>query len=734
MHRTKHRLCPLCEASCGLLVTVSPSGSLAAVDPNPADLLSAGHSCAKGLGLAAIDNDPDRLRTPLIKRNGRFEPAGWDEAFDEIARRLPPLLAEDRNAVAIYTGNPASFNLDHQLYQGTLLVSLGTRNVYSPSMLDTMPKHYTLAALFGTGMSFPVPDIDRTRLLVILGSNPLVSNGSTMSAPGMAGRLRALQERGGRFVVVDPAATRTARAADLHIPILPGADACFLLGTLSVIVRENLVDLGRAADFVDGLDTIRELAKRYPPEVVAPVCGVDEHTITTLARDIATSEAAAVHGRIGTCTQEFGTLASWLVDVLNIVTGNLDREGGVMFTLPPAGGPTTWPASRKGWPHGRWKSRVRGHPEMVGEFPAACLAEEIDTEGPGRIRALITVAGNPARSVPNSARLEKALGTLDFMISVDAYLNETTRHADVLLPPPRLATRGQMGLTTNLYSVRNVARYSAPVTEHGPHEMPEWQTILRLAAIARGESTRPIGELDHEAAVSAARRAAKLTGRDVDQVLAAVEPRTGPERLLDMRVRSGPYGDRFGQVPGGLTLADLEAAPDGIDFGPLRPRLPEVLRTPNGRIQLAPEELVADLARLDEGLTRRRTGLVLINRRQVRTLNSWLHNALPQPDAGHYALFVNPRDAAARSLSDGDLARVRTNAGEVTVEVRTTTEVREGVVSLPHGWGHDGGSLGVPAAEAVPGANVNLLVDDVFLEPLTGTAVLNGFPVEVEPA
>ncbi|MGV0834340.1 molybdopterin-dependent oxidoreductase [Mycolicibacterium thermoresistibile] len=730
---TGHRICPLCEATCGLIFELRDR-SVTGVWANDDDVFSRGHSCAKGLGLARVENDPDRIRTPLVKTpTGEFRPVSWDEAFAEIDRRLPRYVVDQPGTCAVYHGNPAAHHLDATFYLGELVSALGTRAVFSPASIDTWPKNLAQMLLYGTGLGLTLPDIDRTDYLLILGSNPLVSNGSTVTAPGIADRLQALRDRGGTLVVVDPARTRTAEVADLHVPILPGTDALFLLGVLSVVAAEGLSRPDRIPDVVDGVDTALALARDFSPQAAADACGIDVELIHRVARGFATAPSAVAHSRIGTCMQEFGTLANWLVEVLTTVTGNLDRPGGAMFALPPCGGQNTWPVTKTPrLTFDRWRSRVRGLPESMGELPASVFAEEILTPGDGQIRALITIAGNPARSVPNSAAVERALADVEFMVSIDCYLNETTRHADVILPPPPLTTKGHHDVTLAHFQIRNVARYSPPLLDLADDEMAEWQIMLRLAAAATRTTDMTISDMDDRVAAVAARRAAKLAGCDTEQALAATAGRTGPLRLLDLRLRSGPYGDRFGADPDGLTLALLEANPNGIDYGPLQPRLPEVLRTPTGRIDLTPTLITDDLPRLRERLTRPADGLLLINRRQTRGMNSWLHNALPQPDSGQCALLMHPADAQERTLVDGDLVDVRSATATVRAEVRIDPVVRPGVVSMPHGWGHTGAGLGITRAAAAPGTNYNALIDDTdVLEPLTGSPVFNGVRVEV---
>ncbi|MFC8529916.1 molybdopterin-dependent oxidoreductase [Nocardia sp. NPDC057227] len=737
MTRTGVRICPLCESTCGLTWTMD-GRRLAAVEANPRDVFSAGHSCAKGIGLARLENDPDRIRTPLLRTpDGDLREATWDEAFAVIAERLPAHAAAEPSGCGVYHGNPAAHHLDTTFYLSELIGALGTRQIFSPASIDTWPKNLAHMLLYGTGLGLTLPDIDRTGCLLVLGSNPLVSNGSTVTAPGMQRRLAALRARGGSLIVVDPVRTRTAEVADLHVPILPGTDAYFLLGVLAVLAAEGLVRRDRIPEVVDGVDAVLGLAAEFTPEVVARRCGIDSGLVVEVARRFAGADRAVAHSRIGTCMQEFGTLANWLVEVLTIVTGNLDRPGGAMFALPPCGGPNTWPARNPKLTFDRWRSRVRGLPEAMGELPAVCLAEEITTPGPGQLRALITIAGNPARSLPNTAAVENALRQLDFLVSIDCYRNETTRHADVVLPPPPLATRGHHDVTLAHFQVRNVARYSPPLLDPAAGELPEWQILLRLAAAAGGRviSDAEVAAMDEAVAATAARRAAKLAGCAVPVASSTVGSRSGPLRLLDLRLRSGPYGDRFGAYPDGLTLARLEQHPDGIDLGPLRPRLPEVLRTPDGRIDLVPRLIVDDLPRLRAGLRRHEPGLLLINRRQPRGMNSWLHNALPAPDSGQCALLVNPADAVQRGLTEGDHVEIRSGTGRVRAELHTDPALRPGVASMPHGWGHHGPGLRARHATSAPGADYNALVDDsVELEAVTASPIFNGIRVEVTRA
>lgn len=743
--RTAFRTCPLCEATCGLELTVEDE-RVTKVRGDEDDVFSHGFLCPKGVSIKQLHEDPDRLRTPLVRRDGELVEASWDEAFAEVDRLLSPLLAEHgRNAGAIYLGNPNSHSLSATIYAPMVVRALGSRNVFSASTLDQMPKHVSMGQMFGTPLSLPIPDLDRTDHLLMLGANPLASNGSLLTAPDIRGRLRALRARGGKLVVVDPRRSRTAEEADEHVAIRPGGDVLLLMAMVHVLFDEGLTAPGRLAEMTNGIELVAQTALAFPPERVADHCGVPAADIRRLARELAAAPSAAVYGRIGTCTVPFGTLTSWLVDVLNVLTGNLDRPGGAMFTRPAAGAASTRgePGRGRGMRPSRWGSRVRGLPETMGELPTSCLAEEIETPGEGQIRALITIAGNPARSAPDSARVDAALGRLDALICVDIYRNETTRHADVVLPAPSPLERAHFDLVFNGFAVRNVANYSPPVVARDPSRPDEWQILLRLMGLLAGQGPdADVDALDRFVATEAARREAAtprspIAGEDPAAVLDALvdadgRPRHGPERFLDLLLRTGPYGSGTGGD--GLTLAKLEALPHGLDLGPLEPRLPDALRTPSGRIELAPELLLADVPRLEASLSEPAATdqLVLVGRRHLRSNNSWMHN-LPLLAGGpeRCTLQVHPDDADRLGIVDGGQARVASRAGEVEALVAVTDAVMPGVVSLPHGWGHDVAGTRLRVAAERPGTNSNLLSDDRAVDAISGNAVLNGIPVTV---
>jgi anaerobic selenocysteine-containing dehydrogenase len=737
-----YRTCPFCEATCGLEIETE-GREVVSVRGDRDDVLSHGFICPKAYGVKQLHEDPDRLRKPLVRRDGELVEVSWDEAFEEIDRRLTPLLAEHgRNAVAVYLGNPNAHNLSALIYGPAWLRALGSQNLYSASTVDQMPKQVSAGLMFGTILSIPIPDVDRTDHLLILGANPLVSNGSLMTAPDMRGRIRGIRERGGKVVVVDPRRTRTADEATEHHFIRPGTDAFLLAAMACTLVEEDLADPGRLVEHVNGLDEVLALVREFPPERVAEACGIPAEEIRRMARELAAAPRAAVYGRIGTCTQEFGTLASWLVDVLNVLTGNLDREGGAMFPLAAAAQKNSLGAGGggKGVRFGRWHSRVRGLPEYYGELPVACLAEEMETPGEGQVRALISVAGNPVLSTPNAERLERAIEGLDFVLAVDIYLNETTRHADVILPAPEPLEKAHFDLAFYQLSVRNVANYSPPVFESDAPE--EWESLLRLAGILAGQGPNvDVAALDDLVITTMVQRevatpGSRVAGRDPAELIEALEPRRGPKRALDFMLRVGAYGDAFGEEPNGLTLDVLERNPHGVDLGPHRPRIPEMLRTASGKIELAPEPIVADVARLRAGLERERNGdMVLVGRRTLRSNNSWMHN-LPAFVKGkdRCTLHIHPDDAARLGLGDGGRALVSSAAGSVEAPVEVTDAIMPGVVSIPHGWGHGAPGTGMRVARAHAGVNTNVLTDETQVDPLSGNAVLNGIPVEVVAA
>ncbi|MFD8798938.1 molybdopterin oxidoreductase family protein [Streptomyces atroolivaceus] len=719
--RTALRVCPLCEATCGLTLTIEGT-SVTGARGDREDVFSRGFICPKGASFGGLDADPDRLRTPLVRKDGVLREATWTEAFDAIAAKIPALIEEHgKQAVGVFLGNPNVHTMAGGLYPPLLLSALGTRNVFTAGTLDQMPKHVSSGLLFGDAHAIPVPDLDHTAHLLLIGANPLESNGSLCTAPDFPGKLKALRRRGGTLTVIDPRRTRTARLADRHAAIRPGTDALLLAALTQVVVEEKLADPGALAGHLDGYDELTEAIADFTPEAVAAACDVDADTIREIARELAAAPAAAVYGRIGSCTVEHGTLASWLIDVLNILTGNLDRPGGALFPLSATARAPRAAAPGKGFDLGRWRSRVSGHPEAKGELPAAALAEEIETPGEGRIRALIVIAGNPVLSAPDGDRLDRALAHgLDFMVSVDPYLNETARHADVVLPPPPPSQSAHFDFAFNSFAVRNQVRYSRPAVPLQEGRMDEGEILARLVLAVGGNHGAPPETVDDLVITTTLARAGLP-----EELAGNLTGRTGAERRLDLMLRLGPYD---------LTLEQLLARPHGIDLGPLKPRIPQVLRTRSGRIELFPAPIAADLPRLRASIGARPAGLVLVGRRHLRSNNSWMHNvAALRGGSNVCTLQIHPDDAARIGLAEGETARITAAGGEVDAPAEITDSVRPGVVSLPHGWGHSRPGTRMSVAGAEPGVNVNQLLDGTLLDPLSGTAVLNAVPVSVAP-
>ncbi|GAA3791649.1 molybdopterin oxidoreductase family protein [Sphaerisporangium flaviroseum] len=721
--RTAHRTCPLCDAVCGLRLTLDDAGHVTSVKGDPDDPFSKGYICPKGASLGHVDEDPDRLSVPMVRgEDDEWHEVTWDEAFEAVERGLKRVTDDHgRDAVALYLGNPTFHTMGGILYRGALGQTLGTRNIYSASTIDQMPKQVACGYMYGNPMAIAVPDLDRTDYLLILGANPVESNGSLCAAPDFPGRLKALRKRGGKLVVVDPRRTRTAALADEHLFVRPGTDAFLLFGIVHTLLAEDLATIGVEAE---GLEEIRRLAEGFAPHIVAPVCGVPAEDIMRLARELAAARTAAVYSRIGACTVEFGTAAQWLVDVINVLTGNLDRPGGVMFTRP-----ATVDLLRPTEPYstGHWHSRVRGLPESLGELPVATLADEIETPGEGQVRALVAVAGNPVLSAPGGPRLERALQDLDFMVCVDPYLNETTRHAHVILPPPRILQMPHYDFLLLTVTVRNYTRFSPPIHPLEPGQLSEAEIMARLALIASGQGAgadpAAFDEMMLAQVLGGATQApgSPFEGMDVAEVRASLEGASGPELMLDAFLKLGSYG---------LSLADLLENPHGIDLGALSPRLAELLCTASGKVELAPPRLVEEAARLRERVTAPAPEMVLIGRRQLRSLNSWLHN-VPTLAGGtnRCTLQMHPDDVTRLGL--GEQAIVRSASGELVVPVEPTDTIMPGVVSLPHGWGHAGTPQRVAAAQA--GVNANALTDESVVDVPSGNAVFNGVPVTVSP-
>ncbi|HEX7409128.1 MAG TPA: molybdopterin-dependent oxidoreductase [Candidatus Binatia bacterium] len=734
-----HRSCPICEASCGIVVDVDRgTNRIVTIRGDADDPRSRGYLCPKAFAPQAVYEDPDRIRRPLRRTGQGFEEIGWEEAFEYVGSRLKAIrTAHGADAIATYIGNPTGHNFGAMLWSAMFIGALGSQRIFSGATVDQFPKNLTCRILYGDAWLFPIPDLDRTDFFLCLGGNPLVSQGSLMSAPNMEARLRALHARGGRSVVVDPRRTETAARASQHLFIRPGTDAFLLFAMVHTLFEEGLVRPGRLADFTDGIDDVRKLAHDFPPEAVATVTGIDAATIRQLTRDFAAAERAVCYGRLGTCTVAFGTLASWLIDVVNLLTGNLDRPGGFMFPRPATGQAEPVDQDTGPIPYARFRSRVRGFPEFDGQLPVAVMAEEIDSAGDERIRAMVTVVGNPVLSTPNGERLSRALASLDFMVSIDIYLNETTRHADVILPTTTAFEETNFDFLFQSTSIRNMVRYSPRIFTPPSDAKPHWAVMMEIAARLNDTTVDAYDDFMFEGMLAALMGAPGTRCPHVNPEVARAKlgTRRGPERLLDILLRTGPYGDGFDDDAEGLSLAKISKVPHAIDLGPLQPRLPDILRTPGRRISLVHELLVRDIERLRGALTESSThqGLLLVGRRQLRNMNSWLHNVeVLAKGRNRCTLLVHPDDAERIGLRTGGRALVRSRAGEVSAEVEISDEMMAGVVSLPHGFGHTapGTRLSV-ATQQQPGVNANQLADEYLLDEPSGTSVVNGIPVEV---
>ncbi len=728
--KTLYGACNLCEAICGLEFKVQGDHILS-IRGDDADPFSRGHICPKAVALKDIHEDPDRLRKPVKRVGDGWQEISWDEAFELVADRLADIHRQHgANAIGVYQGNPNVHNYGSLTHAQHFLGPLKTRNRYSATSVDQLPHQLVAYWMFGHQLLVPISDIDRTHYFLVMGANPMASNGSLMTVPDFRGRLKELQARGGRMVVIDPRRTETAEVADEHHFIRPGTDAAFLFALLNTLVEENLVKPGPLAGFTDGLDEALSAISSFTPERVADITGIDASTIRRIAREFAAADGAAAYGRIGLSIQPFGTLCQWAIQLLNIATGNLDRAGGVLFTTPAVdliGGPNSKPGH-----YAVWKSRVSQRPEFGGELPVSALAEEIltpaDADSKTNIRAMITIAGNPVLSTPNGGQLDRALGQLDFMVAVDFYINETTRHAHVILPPTCGVEHDHYDLIFNIFAVRNIARYNEPVVPKPVGTLHDWEIYTELGK----------------------RLAVRLNAK--------TGPNMRPDQIVDLGLRIGPYGKDQGHSPAmafvkmkaeavlaklglmpssGLSIEYLKSQPHGVDLGPLQASLPARLQTQDKRIHCLIPELINDIPRLERELFESKPNgeLRLIGRRHVRSNNSWMHNyeRLVKGKARHQ-LLMHPLDLESRQLRDGQMVRVKSRVGQVEVEVQASDSMMPGVVSLPHGWGHTRNGVRMQVAQKHAGVSVNDLTDDLCNDVVSGNAALNGVPVSVEAA
>ncbi len=693
---SRFRSCPLCEAICGLDLQFE-DGKMVAIKGDAADPFSRGHVCPKGNAILDLESDPDRLRRPQLRDGKGWREIGWDEAFDLAGQRLAAVQAEHGgDAVAAYLGNPNVHHLGHLAYLPSLLRLLKTRNVYSASSVDQWPHQWVAWAMYGHQFLLPIADIDRTDFLLLLGANPVASNGSLMTATGIADRLKALAKRG-RLVVVDPRRTETAALANEHLAIRPGTDAWLLVALLQALLRRSAPRVAAIGDRINGLDEALAAISAVETCAVETITGISGERIDTLAEQLLAAPSAVAFGRMGLSTQAYGTLCQWLLQLINLVTGNLDRAGGALPNEPVI--PVTGPGTSAGH-YERWRSRVRGLPEFAGELPVAALAEEIATPGAGQVRALVTCAGNPVVSTPNGRALAGQLDGLDFMLSIDIYRNETTRHAHLILPPSSFLSQDHYDLIFNSFAVRRVARLSTPVLPQPEDERADWQIFNGVTAAY-----------------------ARHAGREF-------QPLPPPRTLVAMGLARGGSG---------LSLADLEAAPHGLDLGPLEPSLLRRLQTASGKIECVHPVLLAELEHLaaarsapTEVAAGEATTLQLIGRRDLRNNNSWMHNAqrLIKGKPRHH-LYVHPDDLAARGIADGERVRLSSRVGSIETEVEADADLLRGVVCLPHGYGHDLDGVQLTRARQVVGASYNDLSDPERLDRPSGNAALNGLPVHL---
>lgn len=747
---THYRTCNLCEAMCGIAIETEKD-QIVSIKGDVKDALSKGHICPKALALKDLHEDPDRLREPLLKTAQGWKKISWNKAFDIAASKLKGIQKQyGQDAVGLYLGNPNAHHHGNALYLPSLFSALNTRNRFAATSLDQLPHMRANFEMFGHQGLFPLPDIDHTDLFILMGSNPAASNGSLVSVPDYMGRLKAIKKRGGEVLVIDPRRTETTKVTD-HLFIKPGTDAFFLLGLVHTLFEEGLVETGRLTNSIDNIAQVQLLCSDYSADFVSPLCGIDADQIRALARKLASTPRAVLFGRMGTSTQEFGGIATWLIYVINVLTNHMDERGGLMFSKPAADLVEIGALVGLKGSHNTYQS-VTGLPEFADELPSSTMADQIECESDMQIKAMLFMAGNPVISSPNSKRLAKALDSLEFMISIDSYVNETSQLADLILPSSTQLERSHYDLIFNMLSLRNVAKYSPPLFKPAKNTKHDWEIIVELSRrlTQRGLTDRVKSEVKHR-----------------------VLQNLGPDGMLDILLRVGPYGT---QIPGtsnigaflidtmqdvlpadhpirhalavgpygaqnrglskGLCLASLKEYPHGIDLGPLQSSLPDRLFTPAKRIRLVPPAYIQDMSRVrkraEQLMERSEDSLVLIGRRDLRSNNSWLHNsARLMKGKPRCTMLIHPNDADARNIKEGSLVTVSTHVGRIDIHAQISDEMMPGVVSIPHGWGHRGKNLQMSIAQQHPGVNVNELMDERAVDCLTGTSVLNGVPVTV---
>ncbi len=715
--RTHFRTCNLCEAICGIAIDLEDNKIIRIIGDKD-DPFSKGHICPKAVALQDIYNDPDRLKHPVRRVNGKWEKISWSKAFDEVTSNLKEIQRiNGRNSVGIYQGNPTVHNSGTMLFAPQFFRTLRTKNRFSATSVDQLPHQLVSYFMFGNQLMLPVPDIDRTDYFLIIGANPVASNGSMMTAPGFVNRLKELQNRGGKFVVIDPRKTETAAKADEHHFITPGSDVFFLLSVLNTIFNSDLAKPGRLLNFTIGLDDIKNIVSEFTPESVEKKTGISANIIKQIANDFCNAASAVCYGRLGVSTQQYGSLCQWLINVLNIVTGNMDRPGGAMFTLPAIDAVKKAVKDGRAGHYGKWKSRVKGLPEFTGELPVAALADEILTEGEGQIKAMITSAGNPVLSTPNGKKLEKAFNNLDFMVSIDIYINETTKHANIILPPTTGLETDHYDLAFHFLSVRNTAKYSTALFKPEKGAMHDWQIFNELRK-----------------RMSPDKKPKNFSG----WIKKKLTDNLTPEKMLDMGLKLGSYGIWGGRFlkKEGLSIRKLKKNVHGIDLGPLKECLPERLFKKDKKIDLTPEIFRNDIQRVKENLQTPENGnnfnLLLIGRRHLRSNNSWMHNTKRLVDGkDRCTLFINPKDAELNNIENGKTINVTSKTGTVKIKAEITNDIKPGVVSIPHGWGHNRKGIILKIAEEHAGVSINDITDENKIDKLSGNAAFSGVPVKV---
>lgn len=707
--KTHYRTCNLCEAMCGLVITTE-NNQIKTIIGDDRDPLSRGHICPKALAYRDLHEDPDRLKFPVKKTDSGWKKITWEEAFETVATRLVETQDQyGNNAVGIYQGNPSVHNFGTLLYAPSLTRSLGTRNNYSASTVDQIPHQFAAYQMFGHQLLVPIPDIDHTGYMMIIGGNPLVSNGSLMTAPDVKNRLKSIQSRGGQFIVVDPRKTETAKLADEHLFIQPGTDVYFMIGLIQEVINQGWIKEGHLEKTIKNLDIFINAIPKISLDAISKITGIPKNKIQETAKDFCHAKSAVCYGRMGACTQKFGGTVHWLINGLNIITGNMDAIGGAMFTSPALD--TLASGATRGH-YNKGQSRVRNLPEFAGEYPAVTMADEMLVSGDGKIRAMVTSAGNPVLSVPGGKKLEKAFLALDFMVSIDFYINETTRYADIILPPAFNLNGGHFDIVFNIFSVRNIVKYSKAVFPKERGTKYDWEIFMELT-----------------------QRIAKKKGNKYPILNHYLTKVFGPEWLLDLGIRLGEYGSLKSIFNwSGLTLSKVKTQVNGVDLGPLKPRFPNRLFTSDKKIDLAPPIFIEDLKRVNSNLnqTNQNSSLTLIGRRQLRSNNSWMHNC-PSLMSGsnRFLVLMNPKDGQSRLINDGQKVKIESNNFVVELDAKLTEEMMPGVISIPHGWGHESEGTQQQTALKNRGGNLNALGDEFAIDPVTGNADLHIRNVEV---